>query len=50
MSSGSDRAIADWALPQGEPPRGDAGLWERITDWWAEFTLQTKLLAVAPWW
>ena len=47
MSSGSDRAIADWALPQGEPPRGDAGLWERITDWWAEFTLQTKLLAVA---
>ena len=47
MSSGSDRAIADWALPQGEPPRGDAGLWDRITDWWAEFTLQTKLLAVA---
>ena len=47
MSSGSDRAIADWALPQGEPPRGNAGLWERITDWWAEFTLQTKLLAVA---
>ena len=47
MSSGSDRAIADWALPQGEPPRGDSGLWERITDWWAEFTLQTKLLAVA---
>ena len=47
MSSGSDRAIADWALPQGEPPRGDAGLWERISDWWAEFTLQTKLLAVA---
>ena len=47
MSSGSDRAIADWALPQGEPPRGNAGLWERISDWWAEFTLQTKLLAVA---
>ena len=47
MSSGSDRAIADWALPQGEPPRGDASVWERITDWWAEFTLQTKLLAVA---
>ena len=47
MSSGSDRAIADWALPQGEPPRGNVGLWERITDWWAEFTLQTKLLAVA---
>ena len=47
MSSGSDRAIADWALPQGEPPRGNAGLWERITEWWAEFTLQTKLLAVA---
>ena len=47
MSSGSDRAIADWALPQGEPPRGNVGLWERISDWWAEFTLQTKLLAVA---
>ena len=48
MSSGSGAAIADWALPpNGKPPGDDQNLWDRITAWWAEFTLQTKLLAIA---
>ena len=48
MSSDSQAAIADWALPpSGEPPRGGENFGERIRSWWAEFTLQTKLLAVA---
>ena len=41
-------ATADWALPQpGGPDPGSDGLWRRIVAWWAEFSLQTKLLAVA---
>ena len=41
-------ATADWALPQpGGPEPGSEGLWRRIVAWWAEFSLQTKLLAVA---
>ena len=48
MSSGSGAAIADWALPpNGKPPGDDQNLWDRISAWWAEFTLQTKLLAIA---
>ena len=48
MSSSSGAAIADWALPpNGKPPGEDQNLWDRITAWWAEFTLQTKLLAIA---
>ena len=48
MSSASRAAIADWALPpSGEPPKGGGSVGERIRSWWAEFTLQTKLLAVA---
>ena len=48
MSSGSGAVIADWALPpNGKPPGDDQNLWDRITAWWAEFTLQTKLLAIA---
>ena len=48
MSSGSGAAIADWALPpNGKPPGDDQNFWDRITAWWAEFTLQTKLLAIA---
>ena len=51
MSSGSGAAIADWALPpNGKPPGDDQNLWDRITAWWAEFTLQTKLLAIATLW
>ena len=41
-------ATADWALPQpGGPEPGSDGIWRRIVAWWAEFSLQTKLLAVA---
>ena len=48
MSSESGAVIADWALPpNGGPPTDDNTLWKRIAAWWAEFTLQTKLLAVA---
>jgi len=48
MTSGSGAAIADWALPpNGKPPGEDQNLWDRINAWWAEFTLQTKLLAIA---
>ena len=48
MSSESGAVIADWALPpNGGPPTDDKMVWKRIAAWWAEFTLQTKLLAVA---
>jgi len=41
-------ATADWALPQpGGPDPGSDGFWRRIVAWWAEFSLQTKLLAIA---
>ena len=41
-------ATADWALPQpGGPDPGSEGIWRRIVAWWSEFSLQTKLLAIA---
>ena len=41
-------ATADWALPNpGGPDPNSDSLWQRITAWWAEFSLQTKLLAIA---
>ena len=41
-------ATADWALPKpGGPDPDSEGLWQRISAWWAEFSLQTKLLAIA---
>ncbi|WP_392351395.1 ATP-binding protein [Parasynechococcus sp.] len=43
-------ATAEWALPQHSgngPDPENPNLWERISSWWAEFSLQTKLLAVA---
>ena len=41
-------ATADWALPQHNGPDPEnPNLWQRIISWWAEFSLQTKLLAVA---
>ena len=47
MSSGT-QATADWALPpQGGPPDDQDGVWRRIILWWEEFSLQTKLLAIA---
>ena len=41
-------ATADWALPKpgGPDPESDT-LRQRIAAWWAEFSLQTKLLAIA---
>ena len=41
-------ATADWALPKpgGPDPESDT-LWQRVAAWWAEFSLQTKLLAIA---
>ena len=39
---------ADWALPKPGGPEPDSeSLWQRISAWWAEFSLQTKLLAIA---
>ena len=47
MSDGN-AAIADWALPpSGGPPKGSNTAWRRIAEWWDEFSLQTKLLAIA---
>ena len=47
MTSGT-QATADWALPpQGGPPDDQDGVWRRIVLWWEEFSLQTKLLAIA---
>ena len=41
-------ATADWALPKPGGPEPDSeSLWQRIAAWWAEFSLQTKLLAIA---
>ena len=41
-------ATAEWALPQhGGPEPETPNLWQQIISWWAEFSLQTKLLAVA---
>ena len=41
-------STADWAMPQhGGPDPESESLWRRIAAWWAEFSLQTKLLAIA---
>ena len=41
-------ATAEWALPQHNGPDPEnPNLWQRISSWWAESSLQTKLLAVA---
>ena len=41
-------ATADWAMPKPGGPNPDSeSLWQRIAAWWAEFSLQTKLLAIA---
>ena len=47
MTSGSSHVTAEWALPpQGSPLEQDS-VWRRIVLWWEEFSLQTKLLAIA---
>lgn len=48
MASSTSQAIAEWAPPgDGQPPPEPPGWGERIYLWWAEFSLQTKLLAIA---
>ncbi|MAR06255.1 MAG: PAS domain-containing sensor histidine kinase [Cyanobium sp. NAT70] len=48
MTSSTSQATADWALPpHGEPPKQPDSVWRRILLWWEEFSLQTKLLAIA---
>ncbi len=50
MTSGTNSATADWALPApggGGPGQNSDGVWRKIALWWAEFSLQTKLLAIA---
>ena len=48
MTSGSSHVTAEWALPpQGSPPPEQDSVWRRIVLWWEEFSLQTKLLAIA---
>ncbi|HJN36477.1 MAG TPA: PAS domain-containing sensor histidine kinase, partial [Prochlorococcaceae cyanobacterium Fu_MAG_50] len=48
MASSSTPAITEWAPPGSDPPPPEpSGWWRRISMWWAEFSLQTKLLAVA---
>ena len=46
--SALDNPPADWAASiSGSNPTDDSSLWQRTLSWWAEFSLQTKLLAVA---
>ncbi len=50
MTSGTNPATADWALPPpggGGPGQNSNSVWRKIALWWAEFSLQTKLLAIA---
>ena len=52
MTSDPESALnnppADWAASiSGSNPTDDSSLWQRTLSWWAEFSLQTKLLAVA---
>ena len=45
-ATASNEGLASWAIVESEPG-GERGWLERIRAWWAEFSLQTKLLAVA---
>ena len=43
-----NNAPAEWAAAiSGSNATDDSSLWQRALSWWAEFSLQTKLLAVA---
>ncbi len=46
MASTSSQAISDRGKNQ-PPPQDPKGFWERVKIWWSEFSLQTKLLAIA---
>ena len=45
-ATASNEGLASWAIVESESG-GERGWLERISAWWAEFSLQTKLLAVA---
>lgn len=45
-ATASNESLASWAIVEPDPG-GERGWLERIRAWWAEFSLQTKLLAVA---
>ncbi len=48
MASTNSPAIAEWAKPKGNEPSDKPKNWlNRIIFWWQEFSLQTKLLAIA---
>ena len=47
-ATAQNEAPAEWATPiAGAEPETARGLWPQARSWWAEFSLQTKLLAVA---
>ena len=47
-ATAQNEAPAEWATPvAGAEPATARGLWPQARSWWAEFSLQTKLLAVA---
>ncbi len=48
MESTNSPTIAEWAKPTGGgPPPEPNNWWQKINLWWSEFSLQTKLLAIA---
>ncbi len=48
MANTTTPAIAEWAKQSGGSPSPEPNnWWRRITTWWSEFSLQTKLLAIA---
>ncbi len=47
MASTNSQAIADWASSSGGAPPPQESNWrQRLSRWWEEFSLQTKLLAI----
>ena len=47
-ATAQNEAPAEWATPiAGAEETSPRGLWPQARSWWAEFSLQTKLLAVA---
>ena len=47
-ATAQNEAPAEWAAPvAGADVTTARGLWPQARSWWAEFSLQTKLLAVA---
>ena len=47
MEPGMEQSVATWPPAASASPTATAGWRQALARWWAEFTLQTKLLAVA---